>query len=189
MSRNNVLYEYLSWNGLYEDQPRQTPLHKSYHSVAWLNFDKTFLAKENFLREQVLWIETKIELFQHNNVQKIWHKKGKGFLPKNRVPTLKHRGSSMMFWRFFLLKGDWTSNCNKRNNELWRIYQNSGWKSTVQNLHLSLLFTFQQDNDPKHTSKSATVWIIKTRLQFCHGLHWVLTWILLKIYGKNWKCK
>ena len=32
-----------------------------------------------------------MKLFGHYDVQKIWYKKGEVFLPKNAVPTLKHR--------------------------------------------------------------------------------------------------
>ena len=32
---------------------------------------------------------------------------------------------------------------------------------SMQNLDLGWQFTFQQDNKPKHTSKSATVWLQK----------------------------
>ncbi len=42
---------------------------------------------------------------------------------------------------------------------------------SVQNLDLSRQFTFQQDNDPKHTSKSVTVWLQKKKIT-------VLPWLL-----------
>ena len=71
-------------------------------SHCWFNFAKTFLDPENCFWEQVLWSdETKIELFQHNDVQKIWCKKDEAFLSKNIVPTLKYGGSLMMFWGCF----------------------------------------------------------------------------------------
>ena len=92
----------LNRNRLYINQPQWTPLPKPCHIVAWFNFAKKFFDKENCFWEQVLWSkETKIELFQHNDVQKICRKKGEAFLPNNTVPTLKHGGSSMMFWIWF----------------------------------------------------------------------------------------
>ena len=39
--------------------------------------------------------ETKIELFGHCYV---WRKKGEACKPKNTIPTVKHRGSSIMLW-------------------------------------------------------------------------------------------
>ena len=45
----------------------------SCYVVAWFNFGQNVLEQRKLLWEQVLWCdETKIELFQHNNVQKIW---------------------------------------------------------------------------------------------------------------------
>ena len=102
----HTIQHYLNRNSLYGKQPQRTPCHKPYHIVASFNLAKTFLDKENCFWEQVLWSdETKIELFRHNDVQKIWRMKGEAFLPKNTVPTLKHGGSSMMFWGCFSSKG------------------------------------------------------------------------------------
>ena len=57
-----------------------------------------FLDKENCFWEQVLWSdETEIELFQHNDVQRIWREKGETFLLNNSVSTSECGGSLMMF--------------------------------------------------------------------------------------------
>ena len=61
-----------------------------------------FFDKENCFWGKVVWSdETKIELFRHNDAQKIWHKKGEAFLLKNTVPSLKYGGSLMTFWGCF----------------------------------------------------------------------------------------
>ena len=76
----------LNRNGLYGNWPWRTPsLQTILHCrLVWFC--------------QVLWSdERKIELFQRNDVQKIWCKKGKAFFPKETVPTLKYGGGSMMF--------------------------------------------------------------------------------------------
>ena len=59
-------------------------------------------------------------------------------------------------------------------------------QQSVQDFDQGWQFSSQQNNDLKCTSQSVTVWLKKARLQFYHGLQWVLTWNLLKIYGKNW---
>ena len=93
-------------NRLYGNQPQQTPLHKPCHIVAQFNFAKTFLDKEICFWEQVLWNnKTNIDLFQHNVIQKIWHRKGEAFRPKNAIQTLKHEGCSMMFRSCFSSRG------------------------------------------------------------------------------------
>ena len=81
-------------------------MYPSCHIVSPFNFAKAFLDIENCFWEQVLWSdETKIEHFVHNDVQKIWSEKGEAFLPEKTVPTLKHRGCSIMFWGCFSSSG------------------------------------------------------------------------------------
>ena len=64
-----------------------------------------FLDKENCIWEQICRDETKIEHFGHNDVWKIWCKKGEASLPKNTVPTLKHKEGLMMFSGCFSSRG------------------------------------------------------------------------------------
>ena len=90
----------LNRNVLYRNQPWQTPLHKPGH-VARFNFAKMFLTKKIVLETSTLSDERKIELLGYNDVQKIWHKKGEIFFPKNTVPTLKHEGTLIMFLGYF----------------------------------------------------------------------------------------
>lgn len=157
----------LNRNGLYGNRPRRTPLHKPCHIVARFNFAKTFLDKENCFWEQVLWSdETKIELFGHNDVQKIWRKKGEAFLPKNTVATLKHGGGSMMFWGCFSSRGTGQLIAIRgimKSADYIKILDEN-LQLSAQNLHLGRRFTFQQDNDPKHTSKSVTAWLQKKKI-------------------------
>ena len=66
--------------------------------VALFNYAKTFSDKECGLMKQTL-------RFGCNDVQEIWRKKSKAFLPKNATPTLKQRGGSMMFWGYSSSRG------------------------------------------------------------------------------------
>ena len=101
-----MIYRCLNRNGFYGNQPRRPSPHTPCHIVAQLNFAKTFLNKENCFWQQVLWSdEKKIELFGHNDVEKIWYKKDEAFLLKNTVPALKYTSSSMMFWGCFSSRG------------------------------------------------------------------------------------
>jgi hypothetical protein len=53
--------------------------------------------KERTSFRNVLWSdETKIELFGHNDHRYVWRKKGEACKPKNTIPTVKHRGGSIM---------------------------------------------------------------------------------------------
>ena len=42
--------------------------------------------------------------------------------------------------------------------------QGKNLQLSAQNLHLGWWFTFQQDNDPKHMSKSVTAWVQKKEI-------------------------
>uniref|UniRef100_A0AAZ3QEV3 Transposase Tc1-like domain-containing protein n=1 Tax=Oncorhynchus tshawytscha TaxID=74940 RepID=A0AAZ3QEV3_ONCTS len=54
----------------------------------------------------VLWShETKIERFGHNDHRYVWRKKGEACKPKNTIPTVKHRGGSIMLWGYFAAGG------------------------------------------------------------------------------------
>ena len=60
---------------------------------------------------------------------------------------------------------------------------------SVQNLDLGQWFTFSKIMIPNICLNQWLCGFEKRRLQFCNSLQWVLTWIQLKIYGKNWKFK
>ena len=101
----------------------------------------------------------KIEFLGHNNVQNIWRQKDQGFLPKKTVPTLKHGDWSMMFTGSF---DSW------KTGQLIAIRGIMKSEDYIQVLDENLLqsaqnrrFSFQQDNNPKYTSKSVTVWLQK----------------------------
>lgn len=158
----------LNKNGLHGRRPRRTPLHKPRHVAARLNFAETFLDKENNFWDRVLWSdETKVELFGHNNVKKIWRKDGEAFLPKNTVPTVKHGGGSMMFWGCFSSAGPGKliaiKGIMKSSDYITILDENL--KQSAKDLRLGRRFTFQQDNDPKHTSKATTAWFQKSNIQ------------------------
>ena len=78
----------------------------------------------------------------------------------NTILTVKHGGGSIMLWRFFSLAGtgkrvriegmmDGTKN---REILAGNLFLSS------RDLRLGRRFTFQQDNDPKHTAKATLEW-------------------------------
>ena len=92
----------LNRHDFHDRRPRRTSLHKPCYVAAHLNFAKSHLDKEKaFLNTVLLSDETKLELFEGNNVKTIWRKRSEPFLPKNTLPTVRHGGGSMMFWGCF----------------------------------------------------------------------------------------
>jgi hypothetical protein len=82
------------------------------------------------MRNKILWSdETKIELFGLNAKRQLWTK-------RCTIPTVKHGGGSIMLWGYF-----------------------SSLLQSILDLILEQRFTFQQDNDPKHTTKTTQEWL------------------------------
>lgn len=157
----------LNKNGLHSRRPRRTPLHKPCHVAARLNFARGHLDKEEVFWDRVLWSdETKIELFGHNDVKRIWRKNGEAFLPKNTVPTVKHGGGSVMFWGSFSSSGTGKlvviDGIMKSDDYIAILDENL--KVSARNLGLGKRWVFQQDNDPKHKSKATTAWLQKNKV-------------------------
>ena len=101
--------------------------------------------------------ETKLELFGHMDQRYAWRKMNEAYAEKNTLPTLKHGSGSVMLW------GCFTSSCI---GNLQRIGFNQVSGNTVRKCHalceeLGCHLTFQQDSDPKHTSKSTKAWFQK----------------------------
>jgi transposase len=158
----------LHQSGLKGCRPRKTPLLKARHVKARLDFAKGHLDKEKSFWEHVLWSdETKIELFGHNDVQRVWRKKGEAFVPKNTVPTVKHGGGSIMLWGCFAANGtgELVRIDGIMDKEKYVSILEANLKKSARLLGLGRHFWFQQDNDPKHTSALAKKWFKTNRIK------------------------
>lgn len=154
--------------GLKSCRPRKTPLLKPRHVKARLEFAKIHLDKPKSFWEHIMWSdETKIELFGHNDVQKVWRKSGEAYAPKNTIPTVKHGGGSIMLWGCFTSSG--TGELVRVHGTMTKEYYveilSNNLKKSAQQLRLGRSFFFQQDNDPKHSSKLVQKWFKDNRIQ------------------------
>ena len=107
------------------------------------------------MRNKILWSdETKIELFGLNAKRHVWRKPG-------TIPTVKHGGGSIMLWGCFSAAG--TGRLvrieGKMNGAKYREILDENLLQSTQDLRLGRRFTFQQDNDPKHTAKTTQEWL------------------------------
>ncbi len=111
---------------------------------------------------KILWsYETKIELFGINSKRYVWRKPGTTHHLSNTVPTVKHGGGISCCGGVFQLQGqdDWFAIEGKMNAAKYRDILDEKLLQSAQDLRLGRRFTFQQDNDPKHTAKITKEWL------------------------------
>jgi len=153
-------------NGYKARRPRKTPLLTTRHRNNRLDFAKTNLFN-NTIWTSVLWSdETKIELFGHNDARYVWRQDGNAYNPKCTVPTVKHGGGNIMIWGCF--SADGTGSITRIHGTMnaikyLDILKTNLFKS-VDTLKLGQNWTFQQDNDPKHTAKIVKTWLTENNV-------------------------
>ncbi|XP_057182698.1 tRNA (guanine-N(7)-)-methyltransferase non-catalytic subunit wdr4 isoform X1 [Triplophysa rosa] len=151
----------------YGRRPRGTPLLTQRHKKARLQFAKMYLSKPKSFWENVLRTdETKMELFGKAHHSTVYRKRNEAYKEKNTVPTVKYGGGSKMFWGCFAASGTGCLDCVQgimKSGDYQRILgRNVG--PSVRKLGLRpRSLVFQQDNDPKHTSKSTQKWMATKR--------------------------
>ncbi|KAI4874721.1 hypothetical protein NFI96_007701 [Prochilodus magdalenae] len=91
----------------------------------------------------------------------VWRRKNQAYEQKNTLPTVKHGGGSIMLWGCFASNG--TGKLQRvqgtMNSLQYQEILEENVMESVTNLRLGRRWTFQQDNDPKHTSKSTRAWL------------------------------
>ena len=107
------------------------------------------------MRNQIVWSgETKIELFGLNAKRHIWRKPG-------TILTVKHGGGSIMLWGCYSAAGTGrlVRNEGKMKGAKYREILDENLLQSTQDFRLGRRFTFQQDNNPKHTAKTRQEWL------------------------------
>lgn len=120
--------------------------------LAWAKNHKNWT--EDQWKQVLFSDESKFEIFGSNRRQYVRRKVGERMISACIQPTVKHGGGSIMVWGCFggnavgdLVKIDGIMDSKVYHNILVRHVIPSGIRLIGQE------FTFQQDNDPKHTSK------------------------------------
>ncbi len=145
----------LHQSGLYGRVARRKPLLSARHMKARMEDSK-------MVTNKILWSdETKIELFGLNSKRYVWRKPGTAHHLSNTVPTVKHGGGSIVLWGCFSAAGTGRLVAieGKMNAAKYRDILDENLLQSAQDLRLGRRFTFQQDNDPKHTAKIMKEWL------------------------------
>ncbi len=153
--RKSTITAALHQSGLYGRVARRKPLLSARHM-------KKHLKDSKMVTNKILWSdETKIELFGLNSKRYVWRKPGTAHHLSNTVPTVKHGGGSIMLWGCFSAAGTGRLVAieGKMNAAKYRDILDENLLQSAQDLRLGRRFTFQQDNDPKHTAKITKEWL------------------------------
>ncbi|KAI4894645.1 hypothetical protein NFI96_001030 [Prochilodus magdalenae] len=145
---------------------QRKPFLRPHHKQSRLRYAKAHLDKQALFWNNVLWTdETKIELFGHNKGCYAWRKKNTALQEKHLLPTVKFGGGSIMLWGCLartrtgnLVKFEECMDSNKYQQILETNVQES-----VTKLKLRRGWIFQQDNDPKHCSKSTNAFMQRNK--------------------------
>ncbi len=153
--RKSTITAALHQSGLYGRLARRKPLLSARHM-------KKHLKDSKMVTNKILWSdETKIELFGLNSKRYVWRKPGTAHHLSNTVPTVKHGGGSIMLWGCFSAVGTGRLVAieGKMNAAKYRDILDENLLQSAQDLRLGRRFTFQQDNDPKHTAEITKEWL------------------------------
>ena len=120
-----------------------------------LDFAKGHLKDSQTIRNNMIWYdETKIELFGLNAKHHVWRKPG-------TIPMVKHGAGRIMLRGCYSATG--TERLVRREGKMhgakYREIFDENLLQSIQDLRRGGGFIFQQENDPKNTTKTMQEWL------------------------------
>lgn len=147
---------------------KRKPLISKVNRSKRLVFAKTHIDKGPDFWNKVLWSdESKFELFGSKKRQHVWRKPNEDLKERHLKKNVKHGGGSIMVWGSFAATGVeelFLINGIMEEEDYVKILETNLMKS-ARKIGLGRRFTFQQDNDPKHTSKVAKNYFKKAKVK------------------------
>ncbi len=160
--RKSTITAALHQSGLYGRVARRKPLLSARHMKARMEFAKKHLKDSKMVTNKILWSdETKIELFGLILSGMCGENQALLITCPIQSQQWKHGGGSIMLWGCFSAAGTGRLVAieGKMNAAKYRDILDENLLQSAQDLRLGRRFTFQQDNDPKHTAKIMKEWL------------------------------
>lgn len=148
-------------------RPRRKPFINKKNQLKRLNFARDHLSKPMTFWDNVLWSdESKINLFGGDGNRRVWRKPNEALKIKNITLTVKHGGGNIMVWGSMTSAGVGSLEFIdvRMNADVYVDLVGRNIPSSVKKLKLGRRYVFQQDNDPKHTSRKATDFFKKKKI-------------------------
>lgn len=119
--------------------------------------------------DSVIWSdESKINRIDSDGLKWVWVQPGEGLSDRIVTPTVKFGGGSIMIWGCFHAGGvgDLVLIEGKMDAQLYTEILEDNLLASIADYGLKKKdIVFQQDNDPKHTSKKAKDWFNKQKIE------------------------
>lgn len=161
-----TIRNFLKKNGYNNRISCKKPLLSHNNVSKRLMFANEYITEDDeFWNDVIFSDEVKFNLFGSDGQQKVWRKKGERYSEKNLSPTVKYGGGSLMLWGCFSAEGVGELNFIEGIMDKYKYME-----ILKKNLKISAkkmkkdIFIFQQDNDPKHTSKLVKDYFAKNQI-------------------------
>lgn len=143
------------------------PLLSKKNILARLSLTKEWLFYTDEYWKSVIWSdESKFNIFQSDGRCYVFRKENSRYENKNLSPTIKFGGGNVMVWGCFSFYGVgklvFIEDKMDKLQYLHILVNNLFTSAEIFNLEN---FTFQQDNDPKHTAGIVKEWFIRNNIQ------------------------
>lgn len=146
---------------------KKKPLLRKANIKKRLAFAKEHVNKNMSFWESIIWSnESKFELRNPKRRFRVWCKSTERLQARHLQHTVKHGGGSLMVWGCFSSNavGNIVKIDGKMTGESYVNILNENLQPSARKMSLRR-FIFQQDNDPKHTSRVAKDYYKKKRLK------------------------
>jgi hypothetical protein len=148
---------------------KKKPLLRTRHIRARLEFARKYQDWTFDDWKRVVWSnETKVNRFGSDGREWCWKKRGERLQARPVQPTVKFGGGSLMIWACFTTRG--VGHMARIDGGLdAKLYTEILEDYVFQSLDYYKMdrgnFIFQQDNDPKHTSRLARAWFEQNHVE------------------------